>query len=169
VLAEAAVHVEEEHALLLEVLLKLVVDDLGLVLGADAGEVLLLRLRNPELVPRVLDVGRQVLPGGGLLLGRADVIEDVVEVDLVQVPAPLGQRTGEEVVERLVAELPHPVGLVLVRGDRVDQLVREPAPGLEEVVLGDVEAVLDLVVGADSSDDFGFGYRHQATTSSYGL
>src|SRR5262249_54888154 len=97
------------------------------------------------------------------------VIEDVLEVDLVQVPAPLRQRPGEEVVERLVAELPHPVGLVLVRRDRVDQLVREAAAGLEEVVLRYVEAVLDLVIGADSLDDFGLGDGHQTTASSYGL
>ena len=57
VLAQARVHVEEEHALRLEVGLELVVHDLGLVLRADAGEVLLLRLRDPELVPGVLDVG----------------------------------------------------------------------------------------------------------------
>ena len=71
VLAQARVHVEEDHALRLEVLLELVVDDLGLVLRADAGEVLLLRLGDAELVPGVVDVGRQVLPRVGLLLGRA--------------------------------------------------------------------------------------------------
>ena len=97
------VHVEEDHALLLEVLLELVVDDLGLVLRADAGEVLLLRLRDPELVPGVLDVGRQVLPGVGLLLGRADVVVDVVEVDLGEVAAPGRQRAREEVVERALS------------------------------------------------------------------
>ena len=61
VLAQARVHVEEEHTLRLEVGLELVVHDLGLVLRPDAGEVLLLRLRDPQLVPGVLDVGRQVL------------------------------------------------------------------------------------------------------------
>jgi hypothetical protein len=62
VLAERGVRVEEDHALLLEVLLQLVVDDLRLVLGADAGEILLLRLRDAQLVPGVLDVRREVLP-----------------------------------------------------------------------------------------------------------
>ena len=62
VLAQAGVHVEEEHALLLEILLELVVDDLGLVLGADAGQELLLGLGNAELVPGVLDVRRAGLP-----------------------------------------------------------------------------------------------------------
>ncbi len=76
-------------------------------------------------------------------------------------PPHVGQRPGEEVLERLVAEPAHPVGLVLVRGDRVDELVREPAAGLEEVVLVDVEAVLDLVVGTDSLDDLALGRGHQ--------
>jgi hypothetical protein len=49
--------------LLLEALLDLVVDDLGVVLGADAREELLLRLGNPELVEGPLDVGRDVFPG----------------------------------------------------------------------------------------------------------
>jgi hypothetical protein len=166
VLAERRVHVEEEHATAGELLLELVVDDLGFVLGTDAGEVLLLRLRDSELVPRVLDVRGQVLPLVGLLLGRADVVVDVVEVDLGDVAAPRRERAREEVVEALVAELPHPVRLVLVGRDRVDELVREPAAGLEEVVLRDVEAVLDLVVGADPLDDLGLGDGGHAVTSS---
>jgi hypothetical protein len=62
VLTQAGVHVEEDHALLGELLLELVVDDLGLVLRADAGEVLLLGLGDAELVPRVLDLSGQLLP-----------------------------------------------------------------------------------------------------------
>ena len=46
--SRSPVHVEEQHALLLQALLKLVVDDLGLVLRADPGQVLLLRLRDPS-------------------------------------------------------------------------------------------------------------------------
>jgi hypothetical protein len=99
-----------------------VVDDLALVLRADAGQVLLLRLRDPELVPGVLDVRRQVLPGLGLLLGRPDVIEDVVEVDARDVAAPGRQRARHEVLERLEPELAHPLRLVLVLGDRSDEL-----------------------------------------------
>src|SRR5207253_3164679 len=163
VLAQRGVGVEEDHALLLQVLLELVVHDLRLVLRADAGEILLLRLGDPELVPGVLDVGRQVLPRVRLILGRLDVVEDVVEVDVAEIAAPLGQRSREEVVEALVPELAHPVRLVLVRRDRVDELVRHTAARLEEIVLGDGEAVLDRVVGADPSNDLGLGLRHYAS------
>ena len=58
VLTQARVHVEEQDALPLELLLELVIHDLGLVLGAHAGEVLLLRLGDAEPVPRLLDVRR---------------------------------------------------------------------------------------------------------------
>ena len=53
VVAQRGVGVEEDHALLLEVLLELVVDDLGVVLRADAGEELLLGLGDAELVEGV--------------------------------------------------------------------------------------------------------------------
>src|SRR5205807_8995969 len=114
------------------------------------------RLRNPELVPGVEDLGRQVLPPLRLLLGGTDVVVDVLEVDLREVAAPHRQRAREEVVERLVPELAHPVRLVLVLRDRLDDLVVQAAAGLEEVVLGLVrvrEAV--LVLAADASYDFG--------------
>ena len=57
VLAQRRVRVEEEDADVLQVLLEVVVDDLGLVLGADAGEELALRLGDAELLEGVLDVG----------------------------------------------------------------------------------------------------------------
>ena len=66
-LLQSRVGVDEDDALLLEVLADLVVDDLGLVLRGDAGDqALLLRLGDPELVVRRLDVGRQVFPRRGL-------------------------------------------------------------------------------------------------------
>ena len=164
VLAERRVHVEEDHALRLEVGLQLVVDDLRLVLGADAREVLLLRLRDPELVPGVEDLRRQVFPLVDLLLGRLDVVVDVVEVDLGHVAAPGRERSRVEVVERLVAEIAHPLRLVLVLRDRLDDLVRQPAARLEEVVLrlvGIREAV--LVLAADPLDDVVLGGAHESS------
>ena len=114
-LAQAGVHVLEDHALLLEVLADLVVDDLRLVLRADAGEVLPLGLGDAELVERVLDVVGDLVPGAALLLGRAHEVVDVLEVDLVHVAArPARHRARLEVLERLEAEVAHPLRLVLV-------------------------------------------------------
>src|SRR5439155_3606417 len=106
--------------------------------------------------PGVLDLRREVLPGVGLLLGRADVVVDVLEVDLVEVAAPLRQGTREEVVEGLVPELPHPVRLLLVFGDRLDDLVRDAAARLEEVGLRFVRVGETVpVLLTDLPDDFG--------------
>jgi hypothetical protein len=164
VLAQAGVHVEEDHALGLEVGLELVVDDLGLVLRADAGQELALGLGDAEPVPGLLDVRREVLPGLRLLLGRPDVVVDVLEVDAGEVAAPKRHRACLEVLERLQAEVAHPLRLVLVLGDRRDDLARKPPLGLEEVVLGIAEAVAVLV--ADLRDDLCLGGGHQATASS---
>ena len=82
VLAQGGVHVGEDHALGLELLVDLVVDDLGLVLGADPGEELALRLGDAEAVEGVLDVLGDLAPVAAVLLGGADEVVDVVPVDL---------------------------------------------------------------------------------------
>ena len=91
-LAQRGVHVGEDHALGLELLVDLVVDDLGLVLGADAGEELALGLGDAEPVEGVLDVLGDLGPVAAVLLGGADEVVDVVPVDLVEVAAPLRGR-----------------------------------------------------------------------------
>ena len=86
---QRGVGVQEDDALLLQVLADLVVDDLGLVLRGDTGDqALLLRLGDAQLVVGVLDVLGQVLPGLRLLLRGAHEVLDVVEVDARQVRAP---------------------------------------------------------------------------------
>jgi hypothetical protein len=158
VLAQARVHVHEDDALRLELLVDLVVDDLGLVLRADAGEELALGLGDAEPVEGLLDVLGDVVPGALGLLGRAHEVMDVVEVDLGEVRrAPGRHRPGEEVLERLEAELAHPLRLVLELGDLLDELLRQALRGLVEIVLGVVEAVLLRVVGVDSLEGFLLG------------
>ena len=112
VLAQARVHVLEDHALLLEVLAHLVVDDLGLVLRADAGEELALGLGDAQAVERSLDVLGHVVPAAARLLGGAHEVVDVVVVDLGQQRrAPRGLRPRHEVIQRLEPELAHPLRL----------------------------------------------------------
>ena len=82
VLAHRGVHVAEQDALAFEVLSVAVEDDFALVLRGDAGEVLALRLRDPELVVGVLDRLGKVVPGIDLVFGRLDVVVDVVEVEV---------------------------------------------------------------------------------------
>ena len=124
VLAQAGVGVQEDDALLLQVLADLVVDDLGLVLGGDAGdEALLLGLGDAEPVVGVLDVVGQLVPGRRLLLGRAHEVLDVVEVDAGEVGAPGRHRLLAEQPQALEAGLEHPLGLVLERRDVADDVL----------------------------------------------
>ena len=164
-LAQRRVHVGEDHALGLELLVDLVVDDLGLVLGADPGEEFALRLGDAEPVEGVLDVLGDLAPVAAVLLRGADEVVDVVEVDLAEVAAPFRGRARVEVLERLEAEVAHPLRLVLVVGDRFDDLAREALRRLVGVAgLGIVEAELLLVVGVDAGqlsflcDDLGCGH-----------
>ena len=175
VLAQRGVHVHEDDALGLELLVDLVVDRLGLVLRADAGEELALGLRDAEAVEGLLDVLGDVVPRALGALGGAHEVVDVVEVDLGQHRrAPRRHRAGEEVVERLEAELAHPAGLALELRDLLDELAREALRRLVEVVLGVVEAVALGVVGVDvlqrralggGRGDLGRGHGGQSTSS----
>ena len=138
------VGVLEDDALGLQILADRVVDDLGLVLGGDPGhEALLLCLRDAEPVVGVLDVGGEVFPAGSLLLGRADEVLDVLEVDPGQVRAPGRHRLAAEQVEAAQPQFEHPLGLVLQRRDVPDDLLGQAAArGLaRDVRVGPAELV----------------------------
>src|SRR5262249_29128760 len=127
-LPEPRVGVQEDDALLLQVLADLVVDHLGLVLRGDAGdESLLFRLGDAELVVGVLDVRGKLVPAGGLLLGRPDEVLDVVEVDAGQVRAPVGHGLAPEQLVALQPEIEHPLWLVLLGRDIADDLLGQAA------------------------------------------
>ena len=127
-LPQRGVRVEEDDALFLEVFPDLVVDDLGLVLRGDARDKpLLFRLGDAEPVVGVLDVGGQLVPARRLLLGGADEILDVVEVNPGQVGAPGGQRLAAVVLQALQPHVEHPLRLVLPRRDVADHLFGQAA------------------------------------------
>jgi hypothetical protein len=153
VLAQRRVHVHEQDALRLELLVDLVVDGLRLVLRAHAGQELALGLGDPETVEGLLDVLGDVVPRALGALGGAHEVVDVVEVDLGQYRrAPRRHRARQEVVERLQAEVAHPLGLVLELGDLGDELASEALGGLEQVVLGVMEAISLGVVAAERAE-----------------
>ena len=152
VFLERLVGAHEHDADLGQLLAHRVVHDLGVVLGADAGEELALRLGDAQLLERRLDLLRDVVPGLLLALRRLAVVDDLVEVDVVEPPAPGGHLPLQEVVVRAQAELEHPVRLALEAADLLDRLARQPALGLAQVddvvVEGELVAlVTDEVAG----------------------
>src|SRR5690606_955412 len=145
VLLQGGVGGQEDDALLLQVLTDLVVDDLRLVLRGDTGDqALLLRLRDAQLVVGVLDVLGQVLPGLRLPLRGAHEVLDVVEVDARQVRAPVRHGLLLEQAQALEAELGHPLRLVLLRRDVLDDVLVETTLGSSAGLVGVGPAVLVL-------------------------
>src|SRR5205814_9864506 len=89
------------------------------------------------------DVGRQLVPARRLLLGGADEVLDVVEVDARQVGPPGGHRLAAEVPQSLEPQLEHPLRLVLPRRDVADHLFGQAAArgGTRHVRVGPAEFV----------------------------
>ena len=133
VFLERLVGAHEHDADLGQLLADRVVDDLGVVLRADAGQELALRLGDPQPLERLLDLLGDVVPRLLFALGRLAVVDDLVEVDVLEVAAPLGHRPAQEVLVRAQPELEHPVGLVLERADLFDGVPGEAALRLAEV------------------------------------
>ena len=88
---------------------------------------------DPELIEGVLDIRRYVVPVAlGAIVGGAQVIEDVVEVDLAQVRRRPGwHRFALKDVQRAQAELEHPLRFLFVGRDLLDDVAVETSPGLE--------------------------------------
>ena len=119
-----------------------------LVLRAHPGQEFPLGLGDAQAVERLLDLAGHIVPVLTLLFGRLDVVVDVIEIDGAEVGAPGGGGAREEDIERLVAELAHPVRLVLHVRDLVDDLVIQPFLGLEGVFLRHRPAVFVIFFDA---------------------
>ena len=138
VLPQRRVHVAEQHTLAGQFVPVAVVDDLALVLRGHPGQVLPLRLRDAQLVVGRLHRVGQLVPGADLLVDGLDVVEDVVEIDTRQVPAPGRHRSTLEVPQRLEPALGHPLGLALHPGHLPHDVLVEALLRLEDVKVLDV-------------------------------
>ncbi len=129
VLAQCGVHVAEQDPLGLQVLTVLVIDDLGLVLGGDTCEVPAPGLRDAELLVRAHHLVGELVPLVDLLTRGAQVVVDVLEVDVGHVHRkPLGHRRALEQLQAAPAHLVHPARLSpalrhLIDDARIDALL----------------------------------------------
>jgi len=123
VFLEAGVGVEEDHALLFQVLADLVVDHFGFILGGHAiDQALAFRLGDAQAVIGLLDVLGQVVPRLGYLVGGTNKVLEVVEIQEAEVWAPGGDGFALEGFECLEADVQHPLRFVLGLGDIADYL-----------------------------------------------
>jgi len=98
VLFEPVLNAEEDHALLLEGFLHVMVDHFRVILCADTGKVFLLSLGNTQLIEGGLDRVRHIFPGFLVNLGGTDIIIDIIQVQTAQIRTPGGHRTLKVVV-----------------------------------------------------------------------
>ncbi len=78
-------------------------------------------------------------------VGWFDVIVNVVEVNVVQITAPLRQWALQKGAVGVQPELGHPFRFALHPGDLFDDVFIQPLTRLEDVVLGDAEAIFVIV------------------------
>ena len=124
VFPQAAVHVQKQDTLGLEVLSNRMVNGLGFVLRRHPAKPFLFGFGDAQAVEGVLDVFRNVVPiplGG---VGGTEEVGHVVEVDAVELAAvaPVGHLAFHEVVVGFDAKFGHPFGLVFEFRDVADHL-----------------------------------------------
>ena len=130
VFAHRGVGVDEDNALLGEVLLDRVVDDLGFVLCRDAGdETAFLRFGDAKAIVGLADVVGQVLPCSGLLADRLDVVLEVLRMEAGKVDSPFWHGLFDERLVPAQAHVEHPCGFALVRRDLTDHLFADALLG----------------------------------------
>ena len=132
---EGAFHIGVDYALGGDLVAHIMINQLGVVLRAHAGERLALRLRDAQTLKGVLDVLRHVRPVVLHLRVRADIGGDVVNVQPLERGAPVGQAQLVVDLERLQAELLHPHGVALFLGQLVHDLRRQTGLHAVGVVL----------------------------------
>ena len=127
--------------------LHVVVDELGVVLRADACQVAALGLGDTQALKGVLDVVGHRLPVVLLVGVGLDVSDDVVHVQALDGGAPRRIRETVEDLEGLEAQVEHPLRLVLLGADLAHDVGRDAGvEALESLLaIGEVvEAAVDV-------------------------
>ena len=163
-LLETRVHVEKDHALLLQIFPHGMVHRLGLILCAHPGKEFPLGLGNPKAVERFLDFSRDLIPRRAWLLRGLQVVIDIGELDAVQQRRvrPDRHRFRQEGAIPLQAQVQHPRRLPFHAGDLPDLLLVQTGLRLKDRVLRHVEAVELLVLVVDG--DLGLGNCHRPSS-----
>ena len=81
-LADRCVGVGKDHTLVGQLFLNRAVNHFRFKLSFHSGQVLTLRLRNPQFFKRVFDLGRNVVPRFPLVGGGFQVVIDILKVQI---------------------------------------------------------------------------------------
>ena len=147
VLLQAFGRVDEDHSLFGELLLHVRVGRLRIVLRLNARKERALLLGDAETLECFEHFFGHLVPRTLRLFAIGKIIADVVEVDVIKILGrPVGgHRFFVEDLERLMAELAHPLRIVLHIADVIDRLFRKAAAGIVLVALGKGEIALAAI------------------------
>ena len=118
------------------------IDHFGVVLRANAGKELPLRLWNAESLECLLDLIGHVIPRLLFALGWLSVVDDLRKIELGKVATPVRHGARLKVLIGAEAVLQHPGGLVLCLRDLADGRLGQARLRLAKVGDVIVEGVL---------------------------
>ena len=87
--------------------------------------------RDTELIKRILDFLRNVVPSAALVVSRLEVVIDVLEID-TDMATPVWHRLGVKDLKRFETEIQHPGWLVLHFGDLANDVAVDAFSSLED-------------------------------------
>ena len=128
VLAQPAVHIEEQDALFLQIFTDGVVDRFRFVLCRDPAQPFLLGLRDAQPVKRVLDVVRHIIPVAFCGVRGTEEVRDIVKINVVEFAtvAPVRHFPFHEVMVGFNSNFGHPLWFVFQFGDVSYDLFAQP-------------------------------------------
>ena len=91
----------------------IVIDQLGVILRADARQRFALCLRDAEPLEGLLDILRHIVPVGVHAGFRADICDNIVQIQSVNRRSPRRHFCFREDLQRMQTELPHPFRIAL--------------------------------------------------------
>ena len=125
-----------------DLLAHVVIDDFGVVLGADAGQALALGLGDAQAFKGVLDVLGDIVPVLGLLGACGDIGGDVVHVQAGGVRTPVVGHVHVVIdLEGFQTHVQHPLGLGLLLGDGTDDVGGQTIGVALVALLGHLEVI----------------------------
>ena len=132
VFPQAAVNIKKDHTFGLYLFQHVVIDRFRFILGRYAGQILLFRFRDTELLKGILDLFRHIIPALFRFLGNPLVIGEVLKIDLGEIRSPFRHRHRFKLVKGLHAEFGHPFRFPFDLTDGAYNLFIQSFSGIED-------------------------------------
>ena len=128
-----------------------VIDHLGFILRAESRQKFTLRFRHAEFIEGALDIVGNIFPGFLAFLHRLDVVENILQIQRRKIGSPSWHGPLEKMIERLQAEVEHPLRLAFHARDIFHNLTAQTSFRFKRVVI--IAVVEAIFIFADPFQD----------------